>query len=110
MSAAMIVGSHHRGRVRIARSCARSLCCLLFCFGVVLSAVAAPSDAVEKDAQEYTRLAMRHDSLLLKLNLKRITPAEEAEMPELRAKVSAIKTKYARGGPLSSQAGAFDKR
>lgn len=74
------------------------------------SALAFQVDPVEQDAQEYTRLAMEHDSRLLKLNLRRISEAEQAEMPQIRAQGDAIKRKYAPGGPLSKHAAQFEKR
>src|SRR6188472_3695743 len=86
------------------------VCTWLPYFGAAPAAADAATDTVEQDAQAYSRLAIRHDSLLLKLNLKRISTAEEKEMDEVGAQGAAIKSKYAPGEPMSRQAAAFDRR
>jgi hypothetical protein len=110
----MVGASEYVGYARASRAVVGSLAALLC--GWFLHAGIAPAmadgaaDALEQDAQAYTRLAVRHDSLLLKLNMKRITPQEEKEMDAVRAEGAAIKAKYAPGGPMSRQAAAFEKR
>ena len=42
--------------------------------------------------------------------MKRITPAENAELPQLKAQGDQIKKKYARGGPSQAYAARFEKR
>ena len=77
----------------------------------VPGATAAPlPGAVEADAQEYTRLAMRHDQLLLKANLRQISPAEQEEMRRLGASGEAIKARYAPGRVAPALAAGFSKR
>ena len=86
------------------------VCAWMLQIGVAPARAAGAADTVEQDAQAYSRLAMRHDILLLKLNLKRATPQEEQEMDSIRAEGAAIKSKYAPGGSMASQAAAFEKR
>lgn len=73
-------------------------------------AAAEVARGIEEDAQEYTRLSIRHDELLHKLNWKNINGAEKQEMSGLRAKGDEIKRKYAAGGASQRQATAFQKR
>src|SRR5678816_1562763 len=86
------------------------VCAWMLQIGVAPARAAGAADTVEQDAQAYSRLAMRHDILLLKLNLKRATPQEEQEMDSIRAEGAAIKSKYAPGGSMAGQAAAFEKR
>jgi hypothetical protein len=89
----------------------RVWCCLaLFALAFIATPLAAQTDSVEQDAQEYTRLAMRHDQLLLKLNMKRISDAELGEMDRLKANGEQIKAKYAAGRVSAPIAAAFAKR
>lgn len=74
------------------------------------SPVAADLGTVERDAQEVTRLALRHDQLLLKLNMRRITAAEQQEMERARADLDAIKARYAPGRVSGPVATAFSSR
>jgi hypothetical protein len=85
---------------------------------MMLTALALPaasqaqgvSDEVETDVQEYSRFALRHDSLLLRLNLKRITNDELAEMDRMKAQGQQIAAKYASGGPRAADAATFERR
>ena len=68
------------------------------------------SGSVENDAQEFTRLVLRHDSLAFKVDMHQATTAERDALPGLRAQVDAIARKYAPGGPISAQAAAYQTR
>ncbi len=103
--------SSHPTGVSLMRVCISLLFfCFIAAFGLGPALAESASEVVEQDAQEYARLATRHDQLLLKLNLKRASPQEEKEMDALAAQGAAIKSKYAPGGPMSKQAPAFEKR
>ncbi len=70
----------------------------------------AQTGSVEDDAQEFTRLVLRHDRLVLKNNMDRtMSPAELAEMGRLRAALEKIKTAYT-SGALRSSSAAYQKR
>src|SRR3974377_1067195 len=74
------------------------------------AAVPPPPPSVEADARAYTQIVLRHDQLLFRSNLRRITPDEEAEMPRLRAAGEAIKAKYGPGRAPREVAVAFTRR
>jgi len=91
----------------------RAVRCMLVA-GIALAASGAaatpPPPAVEADAQAYTQIVLRHDQLLFRSSLRRITPEEEAEMPRLRAAGEAIKAKYGPGRAPREAAVAFTRR
>ena len=69
-----------------------------------------PPDSVEGDAQEYTRLVMQHDHLLLKTNMHRASAAEQEEMVRAGVSAEAIKAKYKPGRVQAAVAAAFSRR
>ncbi len=73
---------------------------------------AAAPDAVENAAQEYTRLVLRHDRLVLKNNMgRKMSKAELDDMRRLRAELEKVKASYSQaGGASRSVAAAFEKR
>ena len=72
--------------------------------------VATPENAVEQDAQAYTRLVVRHDSLAFKEEMRQITAAERDEMAAIPARGAAIARKYSPGGEQAAQAAAYRQR
>jgi hypothetical protein len=73
-------------------------------------AAAAVARSVDDDAQEYTRIAIRHDDLMHRQSMKRISDAERHELPLLERQGADIKRKYAVGGPSQQQSAMFEKR
>lgn len=73
-------------------------------------AVAAQAKALEDDAQNFTKLALRHDELVFKESMKTLTPAERASMPALASEGAEIKKKYAAGGASATRGAEFQKR
>jgi len=54
-----------------------------------------------RDAEEYATTALRHDVLLLKINLERGSAADRAEIDRLRAHGESIQAKYAAAAPAA---------
>jgi len=73
-------------------------------------AAAASAKGVDEDAEEYTRLMLRHDELVYRNNMKKATEAEKSEMAQLLSQSEDIKKKYARGGASQAQAAQFETR
>lgn len=80
----------------------------------MLAIAATPASAqtatFEADAQEYTRLAVMYEQLLLELNDRKIGPLEAAELDRLRAQADAIKARHAFGREGAVHAQAFENR
>jgi len=74
------------------------------------TAATPPEDPVEADAQAYTRLVVRHDSLLFREEMRQITPAEQSEMAGIPARGAEIARKYAPGEAMNAQAAAYQQR
>jgi hypothetical protein len=81
----------------------------MLCLAFVLHAQ-APSDAVEADAMEYARMAVRHDSLLIKLGANSISAEEIAELDRLKARGQEIKSKYTPGRASPEDIAAYTQR
>ncbi|HEY1334532.1 MAG TPA: hypothetical protein VGF31_09775, partial [Myxococcaceae bacterium] len=90
--------------------CLRWLLLIALPLGTGWAAPAPLPPGVEADAREYTRLAMRHDQLLLKFNMHQASAAEQAEMERARASGEAIKAKYAPGRVTAATSAAFSRR
>src|SRR6185436_13614915 len=73
-------------------------------------AVAAQAKALEDDAQNYTKIVLRHDELAFKDSMQKMTPAERDEAAALAAQGAEIKKKYAAGGASAARSAEFQKR
>jgi len=64
----------------------------------VEEAAAATAKGVDDEAEEYTRLMLRHDELAYRNNMQKATEAEKSEIAQLLSQSDDIRKKYARGG------------
>src|SRR5262249_55000986 len=73
-------------------------------------AAAATAKGVDDDAEQYTRLMLRHDELEYRRNMQKATEAEKSEISQLLSQSEDIKKKYARGGSPQAQSTQFETR